>query len=269
MIGCICRVQKVMNNRSVESESSISSNYAPAGELSKYLELDHHIQNLIAKNHPRIMILEKPIPDDYPWQDFLRKHFAEPPFTLSREDYEYFIVGNAKIMRVKESRRPTTFYSLLRFIEYFRTSLQRLEKNLAVLETKYEQIQKTSREKCSLRGLLKNQNWDYDSISNKHNILKQTMDQKAILDEIQKKIGPHLENGLNITSRWQHMIEPMYQAAINFINNNFTDTGFNLRMFYPLKAMEMNMTPYYIDAMKYAVDLNEAIIQTDILKKNL
>jgi len=251
-----------MLERSLKIEPDVNS------DDDEFIELDNHIRNLIAKNHPRIMNLEIQIPYNYHWENFLNKHFADPPFTITREDYEYHIVGKTKTKKVKDSRQPTTFYSLLRFIEYFRKSLLILENNLKQIEAHYERLKNTARDRTSVRGLLLNMSWSYESISNKHNIYQKSFNQKESLEGMMGTIEPLLADNLNITSRWMHLLKPMYLQVIKHINNNFVEGAFNLRMFYPLKTLSAHMAPYYTDAMSFAVDLNEGLYQTTLFIKN-
>ena len=232
-----------------------------------FAEFDACLQALLRENHPRIMNLEKPIPKEYPWEQFLHKHFSEPPFELMREDYEVIIVGKHKILKIRDSRKPTTFYSLLRFLEFFRGKLGQLEANLGRIEDKHEQLKRTANESAGIRTILRSQSWNYESISNKHIIVQNALNQKTRLENILKKMETMLAQKFNVTSKWQYLIEPFYKKVIEYINDNFTDGSFNLRMFYPVKTMETKLAPMYSDSMLLAIELNDAVQQTTAFLK--
>jgi len=248
-----------MNSQEIEAEFE----EAPSPISEKFSKLDVHLQLLIQENHPRVMNLEKTIPSEYPWEDFLRRHFATPPFDLTREDYEYVIVGKYKTLKIKDSRKPTTFYSLLRFLEFFRSSLVRLETNLHKIEEKHEKLKRAANERIGIKALLRSREWSYDNISNKHNIVQDALKEKMQIDVFVKKLETMLSQNHNITSRWQFLIEPFYSKVIELINEGIDqDSAFNLRMFFPVKTIEKKLQPYYTDSMNLAIELNEAVIQT-------
>lgn len=229
--------------------------------ISARERFDLHLELLIQKNHPRIMNLEQTIPMDYPWEAFLQTHFSKPSFVLERTDYEWVVQGKSKTLKLRDSRKPTTFYSLLRFLEYFRTSLVQLERNLAVIEQQHDKLRQTAREQVGIRNLF-GRKWDYETISNKHEVMADALRQKSRLDGVRHKLETILADNLNVTSRWQFLIEPFFAATVTYINTHFEDGSFNLRRFYPVRSMETLLAPHYEEAMELAVDLNEAVTQT-------
>ena len=46
------------------------------------------------------------------------------------------------------------------------------------------------------------------------------------------------------------------------MNANFKDGAFNLRMYYPVRTMEDKLKPYYSNAMRYVVELMDAVTVT-------
>ena len=229
---------------------------------------DLHLELLIQKDHPRVMNLEMPIPADYPWEQLLQKHFSRPGFALEKSDYEWIVQAKSKTLKLRDSRKPTTFYSLLRFLEYFREGLTRLERNLAVIERQHDRLKEAAREEVGLRNLL-SKKWDYDSISNKHGVMQDALKKRDRLDGIRQKLQTLLADNLNVTSRWQFLIEPFYRDTIRFINSHFEEGVFNLRRFYPVRSMEVLLTPHYAEAMELAIDLTEAVAQTgDFVARN-
>lgn len=238
------------------------SEHNELGEESRFARFDLHLELLIQKNHPRIMNLEMKIPEDYPWEEMLQKHFSNPPFTLSQEDYELHLVGKKKITKLRDARKPTTFFSLLRFLEFFRYNLVELERNLRLIESQHEKLKTTANEQVGLRTLLKSSDWGYSSIADKHNIIGRAVERKSRLEDVVKRLENILSRNLNITSRWQYMIEPFYRMVVERINSSFVDNSFNLKTFYPVKTLEETLDPYYSEAMELAIDLNEAVHQT-------
>ncbi len=241
----------------------------PAKEPRNGLEIfDEQMELLIQQNHPRVMSLTSPIPRDYPWQDFLKRHFAQPPFELTSEDYEIMVAGHKRSRRLKETRKPTTFHALFRFLEMFRANLMVLETNLATIEAKYNLVRKTTEETTGVRGLLRNMRWNQEMIEQKHEIIGKALAQKSGLEGIQKRLELILTAALPVTSKWQYMIEPLYYSTIDHINNNFRDDAFNLRLFYPVRAMEEKLKPNYSDAMNLIPELIEMVeITSAFLKK--
>ena len=225
------------------------------------IEFDIHLRRILNINHPRIMNLELKIPPEYPWEELLQKHFAQPPFELTREDYETIIVGKTKLLKIRETRKHTTFFSLLRFLEFFRNRLEMLELNLSRIENQHEKLRKTATEKTGIRGLLRAK-WNYDSIANKHIVIQNALNQKTGLENVLKKLETILAQNHNVTSKWQYLIEPFYRKVINYMNANMSGGSFNLRMFVPVKTMEENLAPHYADSMLLAIELDDAVIQT-------
>ena len=239
-----------------------------APTLTEAQRFDLHLELLIQKNHPRIMNLEIPLPTDYPWEQLLQRHFSKPAFVLEKSDYEWIVQSKAKTLKLRDSRKPTTFYSLLRFLEYFRDHLSRLERNLAVIEEQHDRLRDAARDQIGIRSLLRKK-WDYDSISNKHGVMQEALKQKEQLDGIRHKLEVLLADNLNVTSRWQFLIEPFFRDTAKFINSHFEDGSFNLRRFYPVRSMEVLLAPHYTEAMELAIDLSEAVAQTnEFMAKN-
>lgn len=242
---------------------------APPKEPLTGLEaFDQQMELLIQQNHPRVMSLTIPIPRDYPWQEFLKRHFSKPPFELTDEDYEVMVSGHKRSRRLKETRKPTTFYALFRFLEFFRANWTKLEANIANVESKYNLVRKTTEETTGVRGLLRNMRWNQEMIEQKHEIIGKALTQKSGLEDIQKRLEMLLTAAHPVTSKWQYMIEPLYFATIDHINTNFRDDAFNLRLFYPVRAMEEKLKPHYSDAMHLIPELLDMVeITASFLKK--
>jgi hypothetical protein len=227
----------------------------------EFADFDLHLEYLIQQDHPRIMNLEKRIPPNYPWALLLEKHFGNPPFELTRDDLEVVIESGKKAFRIQETRKPTTFHSLFRFLELFRRSLRQLEDNLAKIETQYDRVSKTKHENTGLRGLLRKQ-WTTEMIENKHEIIAQSFKRDTNVDSVMEKLQQVLAENLPVTSRWQYILEPFAKEVINYVNANFKDGAFNLRMYYPVRTMEDKLKPYYSNAMRYLVELMDAVTVT-------
>ncbi|MCE9599551.1 MAG: hypothetical protein K8S54_16455 [Spirochaetia bacterium] len=235
-------------------------------DLPEFPEFDLHLEYLIQQDHPRIMNLEKPIPAEYPWELLLSKHFANPPFDLDKKDYEVVIEVGKKVFRIQETRKPTTFYSLLRFLEFFRANMHTLHTNLTRIEEKYDQVHKTKHESTGIRGLLRRQ-WTSEEIDRKHEIIAQAMKRDTNVDSVLSKLETILAENLPVTSRWQYLLEPFVREVIQYINNSMREGPFNLRMYYPVRSMEEKLRPHYSNAMRYAVELIDAVqITTTFLK---
>lgn len=248
-----------------ESTNPAEATSAPLTPRAKF---DLQLELLLQKDHPRVMNLEEPIPEDYPWEEFLHRHFSRPPFALEKSDYEWIVQAKSKTLKLRDSRKPTTFHSLLRFLEYFRDMLMRLERNLSLIEQQHDRLKEAAREQVGLRTLLRKK-WDYDAIANKHDIMHDALKEKERLESIRHKLESLIADNLNVTSRWQFLIEPFYHASIRFINSHFEDGVFNLRRFYPVRSMEVLLAPHYTEAMDLAIDLAEAVEQTtEFLARN-
>lgn len=237
-------------------------------ENPEFADFDLHLEYLIQQDHPRIMNLEKRIPPGYPWEILLQKHFANPPFDLGRDDLEVVIEAGKKVFRIAETRKPTTFLSLFRFLELFRRNLRQLEENLARIETQYDRVSKTKHENTGLRGLLRKQ-WTTEMIENKHEIIAQALKRDTNVDSVMGKLETVLAENLPVTSRWQYMLEPFVREVISHVNQNFKDGAFNLRMYFPVRSMEDKLKPYYSNAMRYVVELMDSVQVTNAVAARL
>lgn len=228
----------------------------------EFADFDLHLEYLIQQDHPRIMNLERRVPPAYPWERLLEKHFGNPPFDLTREDLDVVIESGKKVFRIQETRKPTTFLSLFRFLELFRRSLRQLEDNLAKIESQYDRVSKTKHENTGLRGLLRKQ-WTTEMIENKHEIIAQSFKRDHNVDSVMEKLQQVLAENLPVTSRWQYLLEPFVKEVITHVNSNLKDNAFNLRMYFPVRSMEDKLKPYYSNAMRYVVELMEAVNVTN------
>ncbi len=102
------------------------------------LEFDEHFQALIEKakdRNLRIIKLEKSIPEIYEkeMELFLKKFFENDPFELKNEDLEEIFVNGKNIKQIKQDRRPSTYWSLFRFLELHRQKLSDIKQDISHL----------------------------------------------------------------------------------------------------------------------------------------
>ena len=249
-------------------EPSVDSSGQKTPDSPEFMDFDLHLEYLIQQDHPRIMNLERKIPQNYSWQRLLSKHFANPAFDLGRDDCEVVLEAGKKVYRIQETRKPTTFYSLLRFLEFFRSNTEKLTQNLNLIEQHYDRVHKTKHENTGLRGLLRKQ-WTSDMIDNKHEIIAAALQKDTNVDSVLGKLEHLLAENLPVTTRWQYLLQPFMNEVINHINHNLRDGAFNLRMYYPVRTMEDKFKPYYSNAMRYAVELIDAEKITSAFVKRL
>ncbi len=250
----------------MEPESGVSA--APQPDPPEFIDFDLHLEYLIQQNNPRIMNLERRIPNNYPWQRLLEKHFSNPPFELTRDDCEVVLEAGKKVYRLQETRKPTTFHSLFRFLEFFRANTESLTENLNRIEQHYDRVHKTKHENTGLRGLLRKQ-WTSEMIDNKHEIIAQALQKDTNVDSVLGKLEQLLAENLPVTSRWQYLLAPFAQEVIQYVNHNLREGAFNLRMYYPVRTMEDKFKPHYSNAMRYAVELLDSARITSAFVKRL
>ncbi len=201
------------------------------------MEFELLFKTLLEKNKDahdsRILKLEFSIPPKYESNvdEFLGSFFVNDPFEIKPQDLETFITPNGNIKKLKFDRRPSTFLSILRFLELYRQQLKSIKSDLSKLATTYKKFEENDLLDPVNSGL-------------KNQILTQILSAGRIL----KKWSPQLEN--------------LYKLTITNINLSITETettngrgkGFvNLRKVHSEGYLNVTFHPYYENMINFCI----------------
>lgn len=101
-------------------------------------DFDAYFRNILVKAYDkdiRILKLENPIPEPYEkdLKSFSQKFFFENPFEITTEDLEEFYIEGKLFKRIRIDRRPSTYLSLFRLTELYRSELENIRGDIADL----------------------------------------------------------------------------------------------------------------------------------------
>lgn len=265
-----------MNEQSTQAEEF---------DINSHLKFDAHFRNLILKyrQNPniRMLPLQEPIPAGYPYDQFLENYFSEIPYQFHFEDFDSVVSGKEKRMHVlKYDRRPKTFISLFRFLEFFRARI----KILALIYERYSdqffEIKDNIDSINPVRNLLIGYEWTQEDFNQKSLIFECSNLQRSQLQKKSKELEEILINAEPMVTLWRYNMENLFLESRNFINENMkSGTGqgmdsfaarqgstFNLKHPYRVKDLE-TLLETFAPAMIQAHSLIELLIQITRLQK--
>ncbi len=233
-------------NSSEEKSPPISDGVPPpAVDTGPMAPIDHQLQRLIAQDHPTIMKLSLPIPPEkeYPYEQFLKNNFSpevRPFLKPYRFQADHFDKKTGVLMDVA---KPHTFLALFRFLEFFRGSLEFIERVLPKLEDKFRFFK-----------LLAKQKMDQDQIDR---------------NKIHQNIHNTFMTSYNMLSHSAH-VQNLFKNAVRIINGEINETGgFNLRKFYSIRSMENELHPDYQVLVSKIPELLRILTHIDRLSRAL
>ncbi|MBK8397076.1 MAG: hypothetical protein IPL26_17820 [Leptospiraceae bacterium] len=201
------------------------------------MEFDETFKALLLQNkenpETNILKLETPIPESYEdsMETFLEKFFVGDPFDIKPEDLEVVLMGSVKVKKLKSNRRPSTFLSILRFIELYRQLFKSINSDLNRLASCY-------------RGIL----------------TKDSNDPK--LTELKNKVLAEVFSAGRILKKWNPQLDQFYRKTILAMNNSLVDTDstngnkkgvINLRKTYSESYLNLTFKPHYEDLINFCI----------------
>lgn len=201
------------------------------------MDFDDLFKNLLEKNKDahdsRILKLEFPIPAKYEsnMDEFLEKFFSNDPFEIKPQDLETFITPGGNIKKLKFDRRPSTFLSILRFLELYRQQLKSIKSDLSKLATCYKKFE------------------DNDLLDPFNSGLK-------------NQIFTQLLSAGRIIKKWSPQLESLYKLTIVNINlsiteaestNGRTKAFVNLRKVHSEGYLNVTFHPYYENMVNFCI----------------
>jgi len=203
-------------------------------------DFDLHFEIVTNDRSYRVANLLRKIPIDYPLEDFLGKHFSSPPFELLPGDCERALLGGVSKWQIRESRKPSTFFSLFRFLEFFRISLLGLKQEMTLLGQLREKVN------------FETKNQETTPLAEGRGVKLENA--KRVLEVI------HTRAKL-ISDRSDQVIELFYRKVVSIANASFKNGAFNLYHLYPVKTMAMKFFPHYDEAMILAIEMRETLLK--------
>ena len=201
------------------------------------MEFDEIFKHLLDVNKDapdsRILKLECPIPQKYEtaMNEFLEKFFVNDPFEIKPQDLETFITPTGKIKKLKFDRRPSTFLSILRFLELYRQQLKKIQGNLSILASCYKKFESN------------------DLFDPVNSVLK-------------NEIFSHLLSAGRLLKKWNPQVEQLYKITLTNINLAITESeaingrgkGFvNIRKIHSEGYLNLTFHPYYVNMINFCI----------------
>lgn len=201
------------------------------------MEFDDKFKELLTQNKEvqdsRILKLDCPIPQKYEtaMDQFLEKFFGSDPFDIKSQDLETLVTPNGKIKKLKFDRSPSTFLSLLRFLELYRQQFKSIKSDLSILANFYKRFES--------------------------NELTDTLH-----TGIKDQIFTNMQSAGKLLNKWKPQVEQLFQLAVANINFIFSESestlgagkGFvNLRKVYSEGYLNLTFKPYYENTVNFCI----------------
>lgn len=240
---------------------------------------DQHFTELIEqyKHNPSIrqLWLKRKIPEEYNYENFLSTYFSDIPLNLTADDFQVFQAGRQKVVSMKEERRPRTFISILRFLEYYRRNVDLLFRNLKIISEKYFSLKDINEPRDIIKKMITSKDWTQEDYNNKSQIFSRIHIKDPKIEVILKKLAGTIISSDTVSAQWWDLIKRFYLQSIRYINGNViededseTSAGnpcFNLKKVYAPKDLEKILPEYYLQAMDRSYELLQILNETRIL----
>ena len=236
-------------------------------ELTAQYQSDHSTQNLF---------LEMPIPFHFPYRDVLQEYFSEIPFQVKSTDFEMFLdAQQRKGYTLKDGRRPITFISLFRFLEYYRQQIDDLEGNVKKIKARYQDVTGAPLLRKVLIEVLGRKAWTQDDFDRKQERFQEMTKYRQRQNILENYLKQILTNSEPVLVELKALNQNLYARAINVINEAWHNAPegktprFDLKKRYPARKMSEILEPHYRRAMSLTIRLRNSVQVTSFVVKKL
>ncbi len=255
---------------------------APGGRLqARNQAFAAHLKELVAayKADPNVanLFLEMPVPFHFHYRDVLKEYFSEIPYLVKGTDFEMFIdPQQRKGYTLKDGRKPVTFISMFRFLEFYRQQIDLLESSVQKIKTRYRDVTGAPLLRQVLIEVLGRKAWTQDDFDHKQERFQEMARYRARQTILENYLKQILTNSEPVLVEWKALNQNLYAKAVNIINDSWRDETtpdkaprFDLKKRLAPKKMEELLAPHYRRAMLLTIRLKNSVQVTSFVVKKL